>query len=279
VKHVWLASYPKSGNTWFRLLLANLHAGQKAPVHINDPPNDNFDIASSRVLFETATMLDSGLLSHDEVDALRPGIFETNFAESSRARWVKVHDAYTAILQGRPLSGRPEQCVAIYLVRDPRDVAVSLASHLELSLDHAIARLNSPAAALCDGHVGMAVQLRQKLLDWSGHVTSWLDQTDVPVHVLRYEDLLARTQENFAAALEFAGACRSKDDIARAVRHCDFRRLQRQECESGFVERWSHSAPFFRSGRVGGWRASLSASQAQAIDSCHAEVMERLGYV
>jgi aryl sulfotransferase len=273
---IWLASFLKSGNTWFRILLANLTAGEAGPADIN---NLDRRIASSRYQFEAATMLDSGLLSHDDIDRLRPRVYEAIAAQAIEQLWIKVHDAYTLSPGGEPLLGRNVSRAAVYLVRDPRDVAVSIADHYSVTLDDTIKLMNSTDFEISNGRKGLGPQLRQKLMGWSGHVTSWLDQTDVAVHTVRYEDLVAAPTECFGAALEFAGRSATPSEIERAVRHADFAELQRQESEKGFNESRSRAAPFFRSGRVGGWRQSLTAAQADAIEQCHAAVMARLGYV
>jgi aryl sulfotransferase len=274
---VWLASFPKSGNTWFRIFLANLAAGENGPADINNL-DERGGIASSRHEFEGATFLDSGLLSHDDIDCLRPRVYESIAADATEQRWIKVHDAYTPTPAGEPMFGRSVARAAVYLVRDPRDVAVSLAYHNSTTIDDAIKLMNAADGALCRGRKGLAPQLRQKLMGWSGHVTSWLEQSDMPVHVVRYEDLKEAPAACFAAALEFTGRSATPADIARAIRHADFAELQRQEGEKGFAERMSRTAPFFRSGRIGGWRESLSGEQANAIVQCHRAVMGRLHY-
>lgn len=274
---VWLASFPKSGNTWFRILLANLAAGEKGPADINNL-DERGGIASSRHEFEAATMLDSGLISQDDIDNLRPRVYEAAAAEATEQRWIKVHDAYRTTPEGEPMFGRNLAQAAIYLVRDPRDVAISLAYHNSTTIDDAIKLMNANDGALCRSRKGLAPQLRQNLIGWSGHVTSWLDQTDVPVQMVRYEDLKAATTKYFGAALEFANRSATAEEIERAIRHADFAELQRQESEKGFGERMSRTAPFFRSGRVGGWRETLTAEQADAIEQCHGAVMARLGY-
>jgi hypothetical protein len=272
---IWLASFLKSGNTWFRVLLANLTAGEAGPADINDL--DRY-IASCRCRFEAATMLDSGLLFQDDIDRLRPRVYEAIAAQASEQVWVKVHDAYTSSPGGEPLLGRNVSRGAVYLVRDPRDVAVSLAYHYSRTIDDTIKLMNSADFEISNGRNGIGPQLRQKLMSWSGHVTSWLDQSDLPLHTVRYEDLVADPAECFGAALEFAGCSATPREIERAVRHADFAELQRQESEKGFRESFSRTAPFFRSGRVGGWRESLTAAQVDAIEQCHGAVMGRLGY-
>jgi aryl sulfotransferase len=273
---VWLASFPKSGNTWFRIFLANLAAGENGPADINNL-DERGGIASSRHEFEAATLLDSGFLTHDDIDDLRREVYAGIHAACAEQRWIKTHDAYTAAPNGAPIFGVPGSR-AVYLVRDPRDVAVSLSHHNNTTIDQAIALMNDPDGAYCAGRKGLAVQLRQKLLGWSGHVASWLDQKDLPVTLLRYEDTRADPETNFAAALTFVSRAATKDEIARAVRHADFGELQRQESEKGFAERVSRAAPFFRSGRAGAWRETLSDEQVARIEDAHSAMMERLGY-
>jgi aryl sulfotransferase len=101
----------------------------------------------------------------------------------------------------------------VYLVRDPRDVAVSLAHHNSTTIDDAIKHMNAANGVICAWRKGLAPQLRQKLTSWSGHAASWLDQTDVPVHTVRYEDMVAAPAERFGAALEFAGRSATPAEI------------------------------------------------------------------
>lgn len=273
---IWLASFPKSGNTWFRIFLANLAAGAEGPADINDLERYG-GYACNRDDFEAEALLDSSLLSHDDIDALRPRVYDRIAQSAAAPRWMKVHDAYTLLPGGEPLLGRGARA-ALYLVRDPRDVAISFAHHLGRSIDDAIALMAQPGSMLCGGPAGTEAHLRQKLGTWSSHVTGWLDQRETPVHLIRYEDLIADPAGQFGAALAFAGYDSSADAIAQAIHHADFAELQRQERKSGFAERKPGTAPFFRAGRAGGWREGLTDTQRRRIETAHAEVMERLGY-
>jgi len=274
---IWLASFPKSGNTWFRILLANLAAGENGPADINDL-DERGGIASGRHAFEAATLLDSGLISPDDIDRLRPGVYAQMAAEAGEARWIKVHDAYTVNADGKPVLGRGVARAVVYLVRDPRDVAISLAFHNSTTIDAAIELINAPDGALCRGRKGLPPQLRQKLAGWSGHAASWLDQTDTPVCLLRYEDLCTDPGAAFSRALALAERPAAPEEIERAVRHAAFGELRRQESEKGFGERMSRTAPFFRSGEAGAWRRELTPDQVARIEAVHAPMMDRLGY-
>ena len=288
---VWLASYPKSGNTWFRMLVANLSAKDNQPIDINDLP-ERGGIASARGPFDHLLLIDSGLLTHDEIDCLRPRVYEelARGAEDDEydkpedvppVRFVKAHDAYTLTPDGEPLlAGRRGAAGAIVIVRDPRDVAPSLANHNRGSIDDAIAFMNDPNAGFCVKTSRQHNQFRQTLPGWSGHVASWLEQTDIPMHLIRYEDLQADTLGTFRRAMNFAGRDAGEQDILRAVGFSQFSELKTQEQTKGFSEapRPQAGGNFFRRGEVGAWRDELTAEQVARIEAEHAPMMRRLGY-
>jgi aryl sulfotransferase len=286
---IWLASYPKSGNTWFRMLVANLSAKDGKPVDINDLP-ERGGIASARGPFDYLSLIDSGLLTHDEIDCLRPRVYEelASGADDDEydkpqdippVRFVKVHDAYTLTPKGEPLlAGQRGADGAILIVRDPRDVAPSLANHNRISIDDAIALMNDPRAVYSGKPQRLHEQLRQKLPGWSGHIASWLDQTDIPVHLIHYEDMQADTIGMFRRALDFAGRAASHEDIERAVAFAGFSEMRQQELNKGFRETPRPDGLFFRRGEAGAWRDELSADQVARIEAAHAPMMRRLGY-
>ena len=281
----WLASYPKSGSTWFRMLVANLAAGDE-PADIN-AASGRSGIASARGEFQFHTFIDSGLLTHDEAEALRPRVYEAMRATAGEddddpLPWlIKVHDAYLPTPLGEPLlAGLRGARRAILIVRDPRAIAPSLANHRGTTIDEAIAFLNDPAARFAGGSRGQNLQLRQRLLNWSGHTASWLDQGDLPVRLVRYEDLAAAPVETFAAALAFVGYVPSRADVSKAVQFASFERLRDQERTHGFTE-WRNRAGgglFFRKGESHGWRRELTPEQVRRIEAAHAPMMARLGY-
>lgn len=284
---IWLASYPKSGNTWFRLLVANLSAKDGKPVDINTRPERGPN-ASAREPFEYLSLIDTSLLTHDEIDCLRPRVYEELARDTidddgggtgnpSQVRFMLVHDAYSLTPNGEPLLAGADG--AILIVRDPRDVAPSLANHMRISVDQAIAHMNDKRG---EAHAkpGRLYRLfRQMTRCWSGHGQSWLEQTDIPVHLVRYEDMKADSIGTFTRALKFAGEPASDRNIRRAVAFADFAELRRQERENGFRESPQRpGGPFFRRGEAGGWRDELSVQQVARIEAAHAPMMRRLGY-
>lgn len=288
---IWLASYPKSGNTWLRMLIANLSAKDEQPIDINALP-ERGGIASARGPFDYLTLIDSSLLTHDEIDCLRPRVYEElasgaqddeydEPADALPVRFVKVHDAYTPTPSGEPLlAGARGADAAIVIVRDPRDIVPSLANHSSIAIDEAITFICNRAAAFSDKTNRQPSQLRQKLPGWSGHIASWLDQSDIPVHLIRYEDMQADALGTLRGVLAFAGRAASDDEMKRAVAFADFAQLRQQEQSQGFREAprpWT-DGKFFRRGQTGGWRDELTAEQAARIEAEHAAMMRRLGY-
>lgn len=285
---VWLASYPKSGNTWLRILLGCLSLRDGEAVDINELPSGT---ASARAPLDFHMLIDSGLLTHDEIDCLRPRlheilageqVFESTPEAGTPVRFVKTHDAYTLTPNGEPLlAGRRGAKGAILIVRDPRDIAPSLANHLEATTDAAIEFMGNADASFCGKPDRQDSQLRQKLPGWSGHVASWLEQSDIPVQVLRYEDLRNDTAGTVLKALRFSGWPVARESVEHAVALAAFDNLQAQERAAGFGEwfaRGSSGKLFFRRGEAGGWRGELTAEQVARIERAHGPMMQRLGY-
>jgi aryl sulfotransferase len=277
---VWLASYPKSGNTWLRFLLANYLSDSTEPLAINRIDlNSPYPIMKD--FLEEESVVDPDYLTLDEANLLRDRVMADFVRRSDKVNCIKVHDRRDVGVDGTILLGQGDDWSALYIVRDPRDVAVSLAFHNNITVDGAIARLNSPGNIIGGWRrKDRNKHVPQRVGDWSGHVASWIDQSDIAVHILRYEDLLTDPIAVFAAVVTFIGWKAQQNRVARAVRFADFAELQRQERQSGFFERPSNAAaPFFRSGRSGAWSEILTTTQVDAITNAHRPMMERLGYL
>ena len=275
---VWLASYLKSGNTWTRLLLANFLADAEQAVHINriDEALPGFH-PCDRDWFDRATGLPSSDCTADEIEPLLPAALRAHAAETVGERqFCKVHDALRDTAAGELLFPEDVSAGAVCLVRNPLDVAVSLAFHFgEEDFSGAVTRMNDRRFVLVSGWE----LLRRRLLDWSGHVESWRS-APFPVLAVRYEDLLADTVGQLGRMARFLGLAGAADErrLRRAVAAADFSRLREQEARDGFRERYPLCRSFFRSGRSGDWRRHLSAAQARRIARRHGAVMRTCGY-
>lgn len=279
---VWLASYPRSGNTWLGIFLMHLLSTGGETVDINQLRRKLGDmaIASNRASFDALAGVESSDLAPDEVDRLRPRVYEAVAAASERPSYIKVHDAYLLTPDNEPLMPAGATRAAVCIVRNPLDVAVSnafFAGHQDFDL--AIAQMANPERTLSFKAGKLSDQLRQRLSTWSGHVTSWLDAPGIKCHLVRYEDMVQNPCPTFTALVKFLGLPQDTPAISNAIERASFHHLREAEERHGFVEKLPEALHFFRAGRVGDWRDHLSPAQAARIVGNHRTVMERLGYL
>jgi hypothetical protein len=279
-KIIWLASYPKSGNTWFRTFLTALLGNQD--LDINRMKTDG--IFSSRVIFEYETAVNSALLLDKEIKNLMPQVFInlTNTVKREKL-FIKIHDAYTYNSNGLPIVPEQPTIGAVYFIRNPLDVAGSFANHSNISLDKSIKIINSAQGSLSNvltnsGELNINRQFKQLMLSWSGHVLSWTTNVPFPVLVLRYEDMLANSLPTFSKAANFMGLGKDESAISEALEKCKFERLQEMEKQKGFNEKNKLSPVFFRQGKAESWKTELTTEQVKLIVKHHGRVMRHFGY-
>lgn len=272
----WLASYPKSGNTWFRTFLRNLQADQATPVDINDLSTGN--IASARGWLDEVLGFDTADLTIDEIEQLRPEVYRWSLRDKEIG-YHKIHDAYTYTAAAQPLVSCEATLGALYILRNPLDVALSAANHWHCSVDDAIVRMGNPDMALARSRKRLNSQVSQRLLTWSEHVLSWIDAPSLRCEVVRYEDMLHQPLATFTRAAAFLQLPADPERVEKAIRFSDFQELARQETEKGFRERPYHTEQFFRQGKSGDWREKLSPEQVARLIADHSEVMRRFGYL
>jgi aryl sulfotransferase len=272
---IWLASYPKSGNTWLRAVYTGW-LKQDAP-RLNELAGRL--IASARQPFDDALGVASSDLTHEEIDVLRPRVDELLAADVAGPILRKCHDAFFDGPAGEPVLLVAATRSAIYMIRDPRDVAVSVAHHYGRPVEWGARYVSDPSAVMGTPRRALVDQLRQRLGTWSEHVRSWVDAAPFPVHVLRYEDCIAEPVSAFGEALRAVGIDASDEArIAAAVEQADFDRLRAEEDRDGFSEKPPDAQRFFRRGRAGGWKDELPGDLAAAVRDEHLEIMDRFGY-
>jgi hypothetical protein len=270
---IWLASYPKSGNTWLRSFLHNF---LRAPDRSYDI-NKLTDLTAGESMTELYRAEDPLLDEHytdDRVRELRPLVHRAISRRSPDTVLVKTHNALAEI-DGAPLISLDVTAGAIYVVRNPLDVAISFSHHNRTTVDNIVEFMNTRAAATTSN----ATNVYEFYDTWSGHVASWTATPSPTLHVMRYEDMLANPQKSFAGVVKFLGIEAPRQRIEKAVRLSSFQVLKEQERRQGFRERPRAMDAFFREGKAGQWKKVLTKEQVAAIVSAHREQMERFGYV
>lgn len=273
---VWLASYPKSGNTWLRAFLANLVANRAAPLK-PDELRDFTDEEAKADRFTELAGKPNTELSADELAAMRLDVQARIAQRAQGTRLVKTHN-FNGSFEGHPLINWQVSAGAIYVVRNPLDVAVSMTHHFGLTIGQAIERLADDRVASINDEVAVS----HIIGSWSTHVSSWADMAERAsgkVIVLRYEDLLEKPAKYFAKAAKLIGLGQDRKRIERAVKHAGFQTLAALEERDGFVEAVDEKTQFFFKGRANQWREALDREQVQRIVDDHREQMARFKYV
>jgi hypothetical protein len=274
---IWLASYPKSGNTWMRILLTNYLRDADEPADINDL--DGGPIASARCAFDENVGVEASDLTAQEVERYRPFVYERMSELAKETLFLKVHDAFTYTEEGYPLISKQATKGVLYMIRNPLDVAVSFAHHSNGPVDKMVRAMGNEDFAFLGREDRLHNQLRQRLLTWSGHVTSWVDEPDLDVHVVRYEDMKADPEATFTEVIRFIGLDDDPARMGKAIDFSRFDRVKKQEEEHGFGEKMPKAESFFRKGEVGSWRGQLTPELVEKLLADHGEVMRRFGYM
>jgi len=228
---VWLASYPKSGNTWTRLFLANYLFDCKTPLPINQVHR----LGIGDAVVRTYEMVAGGPFNpadHRQALKLRPKVLRGIVANDADMNFVKTHNAREKAF-GVELIPREVTRSAVYVIRHPLDVALSYARHYGMSIEAAVDALSRSDNTIS----GNQYSVPQYLGRWSTHVQSWTRTRDFPVLVLRYEDLKADPTAGFRRLLGHLGFPVHEERLERAVRFSSFDELSAQEAKAGFVEK------------------------------------------
>ena len=269
---IWMASYPKSGNTWVRAFIQNFLDATDCPADINHL-DKYFADESKPNWYQPLVQGSLADLSLKQICELRPTVQKTIAASRAGSVFVKTHNILGAY-NGLPLHEMSVTAGAVYIVRNPLDVVLSLADHFGLSIDDAIVFMGNEAT----GSPTDEANVGSVLSSWSDHVHSWTVSRDSTC-ILRYEDLLARPEKEFNHLIQFLGFDRDRTRLKRAIQFCSFLEMRKQENRQGFIERSPHSRHFFRTGKENQWRTELSREQIGRITEEHRDEMRRFKYL
>ncbi|MEQ9638472.1 MAG: sulfotransferase domain-containing protein [Alphaproteobacteria bacterium] len=270
---IWLASYPKSGNTWTRAFLHNLLRNPPKPASVNELDRFCFG-ESAAVWYEKIGKRKPTEMTNKEIADLRPKVHAAFTRSSPDSVFVKTHCAMVET-EGVPLITMAASAGAIYVVRNPLDVVISLADHYGLDIDGAIEMMASPTGASPTDERNVF----EIYGPWHRHVESWTRAGHRVLHVMRYEDMLDKPFGTFGALAGFLGLKPPRQRLDRAIKFSSFKVLQQQERKDGFRERSANSEKFFRVGRSGQWRDTLNDDQIGRIVAAHREQMQKFDYV
>lgn len=275
---LWIASYPKSGNTWTRALLNNLlkiiqDEDEGAPQNINRMNEYTiWDISAKpyeKILEQPPKDVD-----RSEIARVRPQVQEMIAERTDGLAMVKTHHALV-MDRGVPTINFAITSGAIYIVRNPLDVAVSFASHLGSTVDRAITEMG-----IRNLETGVSeTSVYEVYGSWSQHVESWTRKPHRAIYVMRYEDMLERPMETFGGLARHLLLPATREQLQLAIDRSSFDELKKQEEEEGYREKPDAAEKFFRKGKAGEWRHELTPAQVIQIVKDHHVQMQRFGYL
>jgi hypothetical protein len=237
---IFLTSYPRSGNTWTRFLVGNLVHTEEAVTFLN-------------------------------VERLVPDMYKHGdyyMRHLPRPRILKSHEVFD-----------PRYKKIIYIVRDPRDVAIS---NYHWEMKQRAVKDGVPIEEFLPDWIGGKVW--DRLGNWGDHVTSWLStRGDRPGFVmLRYEDLIEDPARELVKVANLLGIEPSPERLARAADLSSADRMRQLEQTQG--KKWVQTRytrqdkPFVRKAASGGWKAVLSPKSVAAIEAAWGDIMTSIGY-
>jgi hypothetical protein len=278
---VWLASFPKSGNTWVRMLFDAYILGEEPDINkmvtsVSDDHAARFQLGDKSQILDFP--LEYQLLARPMAMLRLATAFRANRLHPDLPLLCKTHCANMSA-SGVELMPHQLTKASIYLVRDPRDVVISFSKHMGIGIDEAIEQMQKANLVTFGSEMGKVADI---ICSWSRNVESWAGDDLHNTKTFRYEDLRAYPEEMFAQMLAHVGMPVDKERVTLAVELSSLDRMRRQEQEKGFVEASEYqkkAGGFFGKGAAGGWKKKLTQPQARTLERVFAKQMRRYGYL
>ena len=192
----------------------------------------------------------------------------TSHEASTKLQMFKTHNA-AATVNGVEFPNKKLTAKAVYIVRDPRDVAVSYARHCDFDINASI------EALLDDRNCTFENGRAEFLSSWGNHILSW-QKKEFPGLVLRYEDLLSAPYIHIPRLLAFLGI-KTNLSVASLVELTSFENLKRLEEKGGFNESVKQQSFFWRGKSSAG--KSLIGADYKELENAFGEIMKSFRYL
>jgi hypothetical protein len=267
---IWIASYPKSGNTWVRSFLSN---------YLSNQSKFNFGLLSKITKFPNKNIINEMNIDHSNFMNIASNwiAMQELINLKNDFTYLKTHNAMTTVA-GHKFTDSKNTSGYIYIVRDPRDVLLSYASHLGESINETFNILTDDYSF----EVSDIITENKSILlgSWSNNYRSWKNSKFAKGLILRYEDLVLEPLKNFTKIIEFINTINgleiNKEKIALCCENTKFNNLKNLENKYSFGE--SGKNKFFRKGIVGDWKKNLSSEIIDNVEKAFKKEMEELNY-
>ena len=280
---IWLASYPKNGNTWLRTLISAYYytndgffLGDKQLTNISQfPVKENFE----------------GF----EYDLRKPGdttrlwvAAQEKINSDKKVRFFKTHNALVKIGQNN-FTNQKNTLGGIYIVRDPRNVLDSMSRHFQMNHFKALNAMQDENSFTYDFKKKNDYSEYQFISSWEKNYQSWKNNKLIPVKFLRYEDLLKETFSVFKEIIEFIDKLTnnkkgfSREKAKNAVKSTSFENLKKLEETNGFSEsiisrEEKKKIPFFHLGPKNNWQKNFDKEFTNKLNNIFKKNLKELNY-
>ena len=280
----WIASYPKSGNTWLRTLISAYYYTKDGTY--KDNLIKNIDQFPEKKHFQ-----DFDYLSQVVIDTTRFWLkAQERINQDKKLRFFKTHNAFGA-LNNFDFTNKENSIGCIYIVRDPRNVITSLKNFYEMNNDQAIKWMTNKNQYIYDVHKFEKDGFSdfQFISSWETNFESWKIQKKIPIKIIRYEDLLNETYAVLNDIIDFIHQTINskdkifKDKIKNAVSSTLFSKLKEKEQQEGFYEApkskvGDKKIPFFNLGPKNNWKKILDQDLKDKLNNIFEKKLEELSY-
>ena len=277
---IWLASYPKSGNTWVRSLLS--------AYYYTEDGKFNFDLLDKIKQFPSKDFLKKEIKSVDEA-AENWLIAQSKIKAKNEVRFLKTHNVFGSY-KGRNFTTSEFSLGAIYIVRDPRNVLSSLMNHYSLNEDEALNMINSVYRNLRDENNLEDYSNYSFISSWANNFKSWKLTKDIETLFIKYEDLEKNRFNTFKKIIKFTNKLMNKDSkinfnkLKNSIESTDFDTLKKKEETEGFKEaifskKEGKVINFFNLGSKNNYKKLIRSQTSKTIKKFFKKEMKELGYI
>ena len=277
---IWLASYPKSGNTWVRSFLSAYYYSSDGKF--------TFELLKKIKQFPSKEFFDRKLLSVDEASQ-NWLIAQKKIKDKKKICFLKTHNVNGAF-KGNSFTTNEFTAGAIYIVRDPRNVLTSVMNHYSLSESDGLKMMNSVYRNLRDVNDNDNYSNYSFISSWSNNYNSWKLSKNINSLFIKYEDLENDKYNTFSKIVNFTNNIIKKEKnidenkFKLAIETTNFEVLQKKEEYEGFDEAVYSSKegkmkPFFNLGRKNNYKNLLKPETSKIIEGLFEKEMKELGYL
>ena len=280
----WISSYPKSGNTWLRILLSSYYFTKDG--FYDESVLKNIDQFPQKKFFDQFNY-DPRVVT----DTIKFWIkAQEKINQDKKLRFFKTHNAFGA-LNNFDFTNKDNSIGCVYVVRDPRNVITSLKNFYEMNDDQAFKWITNKNQYIYDvnkfekdGYSDF-----QFISSWDTNFESWKIQKKIPIKIIRYEDLLNQTFKIVSEVITFINQTTNnnekinKNKIKNAVNSSSFSKLQDKEKNEGFSEApkskvGDKKIPFFNLGPKNNWKIILNDDLKDKLNNIFKKKLEELSY-